>query len=46
MMLVDNVNTGKDRYVVECIAEAAGRLFVRMPPCHNQLNPTDMFVAT
>lgn len=42
MKLVDNVNTGGDRYHVDCIAEAAGHVIVRLLPYHCQLNPIEL----
>ncbi|KAH6923948.1 hypothetical protein HPB50_009616 [Hyalomma asiaticum] len=41
MKLVDNVHTSGDRYRVDCIAEAAGHLVVRLPPYNCQLNPIE-----
>lgn len=42
MKLVDNVHASGDRYRVDCIAEAAGHLVVRLPPYHCQLNPIEL----
>ncbi|KAH6938232.1 hypothetical protein HPB50_008045 [Hyalomma asiaticum] len=42
MKLVDNVHASGDRYRVDCIAEAAGHLVVRLPPYHYQLNPIEL----
>ncbi|XP_077519873.1 uncharacterized protein LOC144129628 [Amblyomma americanum] len=42
MKLANNVNAGGDRYRVDCIAEAAGDLIVRLQPYQCQLHPTGL----
>ncbi|XP_075530055.1 uncharacterized protein LOC142563382 [Dermacentor variabilis] len=38
----DCLSTDGDRYRVDCIAEAAGRLVLHLPPYHSQLNHIEL----